>query len=263
VPGPPADHLHGVIVSAQDPLVGRIARDADDAKGQGDLLSLRSLQQSFPVPALGQKGEQLVHRRGQTQPLRQHFRDVADGCHVGLHESPYWDQSPRDLVAAAEWGSVRRREGADEAGKGLQWRSHHPGSEVFGPAPREDALRDIQVGRTPRVHQEGGVVGLGLGLAIDIEQIGEPHGHERAVKTVLEREPHAQVGRQARGGDDLGCSDGLGLRRCLLNHASKGYASAAPHARGRTLTRAAQPTARRSPRRFRRDSATGRKTTCP
>jgi hypothetical protein len=39
---------------------------------------------------------------------------------------------------------------------------------------------------------------------------------------VLEREPHAQVGRQARGGDDLGDSDGFALTRCLLRHPLKG-----------------------------------------
>jgi hypothetical protein len=42
------------------------------------------------------------------------------------------------------------------------------------------------------------------------------------VQTVLEREPHAQVGGQARGADDLSGPDGLSLRRRPLRHPTKG-----------------------------------------
>jgi hypothetical protein len=48
------------------------------------------------------------------------------------------------------------------------------------------------------------------GLSVDTEPICQPHRDDGRVQAVLEREPHAEVGGQAQGADDLSGAQLLG-----------------------------------------------------
>jgi hypothetical protein len=65
----------------------------------------------------------------------------------------------------------------------------------------------MRVGGAASVRQQAGVEGLRGGPAIDAEAVSDPHGDQRPVQAVLEREGHAEIGRQAERGDYLGCPD--------------------------------------------------------
>jgi hypothetical protein len=71
----------------------------------------------------------------------------------------------------------------------------------------EDLRGDVRIGRAPGVGEQAGVVGLRDALAIDAEAVGEAHGDQGAVQAVLQREPHPEVRRQAKGGDQLRAAD--------------------------------------------------------
>jgi hypothetical protein len=71
----------------------------------------------------------------------------------------------------------------------------------------EGIRRDVRVRGAARMGEEAGVVGLRDGLAVDAEPVGEPHRNQGAMQAVLEREPHAEVRRQAQRRDQLRASD--------------------------------------------------------
>ena len=55
---------------------------------------------------------------------------------------------------------------------------------------------------------------------VDSEAIGQPHRNQRAVKALLEREAHSQVGRQAERRGHLGRTHTVASGRCLGRHAA-------------------------------------------
>jgi hypothetical protein len=65
----------------------------------------------------------------------------------------------------------------------------------------------MRVGRATGVGKEAGVVGLGCGLPVNAQPLGEAHCDQGPVQAVLEGKGHTEVGRQAERRDHLGCPD--------------------------------------------------------
>ena len=81
--------------------------------------------------------------------------------------------------------------------------------EIAGHLTGEDLDSVGGVGGTPAVGEESCVVGPTRSLVIEIEQVAKTHRHQCCVKSMFERESHAQIGCQAKGGDDLRGADSL------------------------------------------------------
>jgi hypothetical protein len=69
--------------------------------------------------------------------------------------------------------------------------------EIGGQRPAEDLRGDVGLGRAAGVAEQAGVVGLRCARSVDAQPVGQAHGDQRRVQAVLEREGHAEVGRQA------------------------------------------------------------------
>ena len=90
--------------------------------------------------------------------------------------------------------------------------------EVGRQRTAEHVRSDVRVGRAARMREQAGVVRLRQVLAVDAEAVGDPHRDQRAVQAVLERERHAEVGRQAQRRDQLRGPDLLAALRRFRRH---------------------------------------------
>ena len=83
----------------------------------------------------------------------------------------------------------------------------------------EDLRGDVGVGGAARMGKQAGVVGLRCRGRVDPEPVSEPRRGQRALEPMLEREPHAKIGRQTQGPDHLRGADLLGALGRLGCHA--------------------------------------------
>ena len=121
----------------------------------------------------------------------------------------------RCAICTARAGPRRPgREGPDQAGHHLTAGPVHQRVEVLGQRTTEHPGGQMRVRRAARVRQQAPVIRLHRGLTVDTKPICQPHRDHGRLQAVLEREPHAKVGRKAQGGDDLsgaqlpGCGPG-------------------------------------------------------
>jgi hypothetical protein len=84
---------------------------------------------------------------------------------------------------------------------------------VLEPTLAEELGADLGVGGTADVEEEAPVVGLSRGVGVDRQTLAQTHGEQGAVQAVLEREPHAEIRRQAEGRDHLGSTDLVPVRQ--------------------------------------------------
>ena len=117
-------------------------------------------------------------------------------------------------------GAVRRSQRPHDAGDGLGPSAEHDRREVRGQGPLiEQVGDDLGVGGATDVEQQARVVGLGRGLRIDAQALGESHRDQGAVQTVLEGKTGAEIRCQAECCDQLGGADLIRARRGLAWHA--------------------------------------------
>jgi hypothetical protein len=84
----------------------------------------------------------------------------------------------------------------------------------------EDLGGDVGVGRAARVGEHAGVVRLRRRSTVNSEPLGEPARHQGGVQSVLEREAHAEVRREAQRADHFGSAYLLLASGCIVCHAA-------------------------------------------
>ena len=70
-------------------------------------------------------------------------------------------------------------------------------------AAGEDLRPELRVRGAAGVKEQARVVGVPARLGVEAEVLAKPGGEDRGLQTVLERQAHAEVGRQAEGADHL------------------------------------------------------------
>ena len=73
--------------------------------------------------------------------------------------------------------------------------------------PAEDLRPELRVRRAAGVEEQARVVGVPARLDVEPEALAQPGGEDRGLETVLERQAHTEVGRQAEGADHLSGPD--------------------------------------------------------
>ena len=106
--------------------------------------------------------------------------------------------------------ALRLGQRADEPGQDLSLGPVQDGVEMGGERGPEELRGDVGVSGAARMGKQAGVIRLRRRRRVDPEPVSEPARDQRGVQPVLEREPHAEVGRQAQGPDHLRGADLLG-----------------------------------------------------
>ncbi len=182
--------------------------------GERDLVPAEAGRLALAVPALGEVDEQAPHRGGHAEPVAEHLRDLAHGGDVALMSSKGPRELAGDLQRARRQCPVLAGQRAQDAGHRLRPRAeHHRGEVPQERAVVEEVGGDLGVGGAPDVEEQAAVVRLRRGRRVDPEPLAESDGDQGAVQAVLEREAHAEVGRQAERGDHLGRADLVAARR--------------------------------------------------
>ena len=98
-----------------------------------------------------------------------------------------------------------------------RWDPYKTGLRLVVSEAAEELRGDVRIGGATRMSKQTGVVHLRRRRRVDPEPVSEPARDQRALQPVLEREPHAEVGRQAQRPDHLrgaGLLAALGRRIC-------------------------------------------------
>ena len=138
---------------AEQSLVGGVAGHVRDADGERDVLAGCPTQYAFPIPTLGQVGEQLRDGRRETEAPCQHPRRVAERGRVGPMRPRRPRQATRDLDRAAWTRAVRRGKRTHQRGERLARGAVQYRNEMSRVVATEDRRRDLAVGSTAGIRQ--------------------------------------------------------------------------------------------------------------
>ena len=207
VPRAVSDEAHDAFLASEQALEGGIDGEMDDPHRQRDPIAFRAAQRAVAVPALEPVREEAFHRPERPNPSA----SIPATSHVAVRcgrisrailgsRRATWPArtSPRLSGSGSARMSPVRTSRPDPYLTGWKW-AESESPKISG--------GDVRVRGAARMGEEAGVVGLRHVLAVDAEAVGEPHRDQRAVQAVLEREPHAEVRRQAQGRDQLRASN--------------------------------------------------------
>jgi len=205
-----ADQPRRELLARQAALQRRVDRDVHDPHREWDRVRRRPPQRALAVPAVGQ----VCQARGDCSRgaglLGEHPGHLAVGCDRRAGRPDHPAQAQRDLYRAGRPRGARVGKSPDQASHHLTAGPVHQRVEVFGQGTTEHLGGQVRVRRAARVRQQAPVIRLHRGLTVDTEPICQPHRDHGRVQAVLEREPHAEVGGEAQGADDLSGAQLLG-----------------------------------------------------
>jgi hypothetical protein len=114
-----ANDVRRMIHASQQAVERGVLGDIGDPHRQRDLLPPRAPQVPSPVPTLGERDEQDLHRARQSEPLGEHLPHLTERDHVRLPVPGRPGEPSCDLNRARRPGAVRIRERAHDRGQEL------------------------------------------------------------------------------------------------------------------------------------------------
>jgi hypothetical protein len=205
-----ADQPRRDLLARQVALQRRVDRDVHDPHRQRDRVGRRPPQRAVAVPPVGQVRQAPGDAGRGAGLLGEHPGHLAVGGDRRTGQPDHPGQALRDLHRAGRPQGARFGKSPDQVGQCRTARPVHQRVEVLGHRTTEYPGGQVRVRRAARVGQQAPVIRLYRGLAVHAEPIRQPHRDHGRVQAVLEREPHAEVGGEAQGGDDLSGAQLLG-----------------------------------------------------
>jgi hypothetical protein len=195
-----------------------VVRHLGDAQRQRDLVALCAAERSLAVPAIGQVGERPGECLRHVEPPRERRCDLAHRGHVRLELAHGPGQAGGHLQRACRMRRRRVRQRAQHAPEPLARRAVHHGHLVLDQVPAEDLRGDVCIGHAAGVEQQAEVVGIADGVLAGAGAARQPDREQRPLQTVLERQPHPEIGRQAERAGDLRGANPSGVERGRTCH---------------------------------------------
>ncbi|MGE5289379.1 MAG: hypothetical protein ACM3ML_19700 [Micromonosporaceae bacterium] len=205
-----ADQPRRELLARQAALQRRVDRDVHDPHRQRDRVRRRPPQRALAVPAVEQVRQARGNRSQGAGLLGEHPRHLAVGCHRRARQPDHPRQPLGDLYHAGRRRDARVGKSPDQVGHHLTAGPVQQRIQVFGQGTTEHLRGQMRIRRAARVRQQAPVIRLHRGLTVHTKPIRQPHRDHRRLQAVLEREPHAQIGGQAQGADDLSGAQLLG-----------------------------------------------------
>jgi hypothetical protein len=214
------DDPRGEFVAAEHSLERAIAGHVSDSHRERDLTALRTTGHALAVPALGEVDEQRLDRGGETEPVAQHLPDLAEGGDKPLELPGCPRQLARNLNRAYGGRATRRGERSHDPDHRLRSRTESARTRVSRQRvlAAEELGGGLRPGRAAHVEEQAQVVRLRRRFRVDVQTVAEPHRKQRAVQTVLEGHPDAEVGRERQRRDHLRGPNLVTARRCFVRH---------------------------------------------
>ena len=173
----------------------------------------------LPSQRSGRSAKRRADRARHPEPVAEQLRDLAHRHHV-LPVAAGGARQPAHALRRTDQPRRRRvAQPADDAAHRLLRPAEDHRDEVRQQhALVEELGADLGVGRAAEVEEHRAVVGVPSGLGVHAEPLRQSGGHQGGVQPVLDREAHAEVGRQAQGRHDLRRPHGIGPSRRLPGH---------------------------------------------